>query len=110
MTETVFTDLVTTPMCTKCNDTGYLSRRFYTSARQCTCQIGQERLSWDTLTPDERNARCEAEATANRYAVAEARKARRAKVCRGCPAVLRSSDPDFCERCDLAIKRPVHRR
>lgn len=54
--------------CEKCNDTGYLPRRFYTVARPCNCAVGAERASWDTLTADEQNERAAAEAVARRVA------------------------------------------
>jgi hypothetical protein len=76
--ETWFPSVMTTKTCTKCNDTGYLYRRFYTAPRHCSCPTGVEAASWDNLTTDERNARATAQGEALRATAIEARHARRA--------------------------------
>jgi hypothetical protein len=64
-----------TTTCTKCHDTGWLPRRFYTDACPCSaCQFGAERARFAALSEEDR----EAEILADVARAKEARHTRRA--------------------------------
>ena len=67
-----------TTTCKRCNDTGYLFRKFYTPVRQCSCSLGRQRAEYDALSIEERAARDAAAAAAMRAERTRLRHERRA--------------------------------
>jgi hypothetical protein len=71
-----------TTTCPRCKSTGYLFRRFYVPARECSCPLGRKIAAFNALSLEDRAAVLEwlrlidaAERKAARHARRDARRA-----------------------------------